>query len=84
MLAAEGRALWGALVRYSRDWVRLSAAHFQGELRGRAARYVQVRPCCALAWPRCVLISAGALAWLLLFLLPQKAVLLLLLPWLLF
>ncbi|KAL6758612.1 UPF0187-domain-containing protein [Haematococcus lacustris] len=38
----EGRALWGALVRYSRDWTRLAAYHFPGELRGRAARYIQV------------------------------------------
>jgi len=38
----EGRLLWGALVRHSRDWTRMAANYFPGELRGRAARYVQV------------------------------------------
>mmetsp|Transcript_2158 Transcript_2158/g.3500 ORF Transcript_2158/g.3500 Transcript_2158/m.3500 type:complete len:447 (+) Transcript_2158:74-1414(+) len=38
----EGRALWGGLVRHSRDWTRLTSTYLKGELRGRAVRYVQV------------------------------------------
>jgi hypothetical protein len=41
-VAPEGRALWGSLVRHSRDWTRLAMTHFPPEIRGRAARYIQV------------------------------------------
>ncbi len=41
--AAEGRMLWGNLIRYSRDFVRLAASYTQRDLCDRAARYVQVR-----------------------------------------
>ncbi len=40
---AEGRMLWGCLIRCSRDWVRLAANYLTGDLRDRAAQYVQVR-----------------------------------------
>lgn len=41
-LSADGRALWGALVRHCRDWTRLASIWMRGDLRGKAARYVQV------------------------------------------
>jgi putative membrane protein len=37
----EGRALWGSLVKCSRDWIRLASNYFPTNLKKKAARYVQ-------------------------------------------
>lgn len=39
---AEGRALWGQMVRCSRDWSRLAFSYFPDQYKKVAAQYMQV------------------------------------------
>lgn len=43
VLFVEGRLSWGKVVRASKDWSRITATYFPGELKKKAARYIQAR-----------------------------------------
>ena len=42
----EGRALWGQLIKCSRDWMRLASNYFPPHLKKKASRYVQCYAFC--------------------------------------